>query len=184
MQAAQGIPPALRFGFQRQRYALTDAEPIFPRSETLKVLWVTSRPLNWEQPGGQAVLKPVQQEVEPRGVTIEMLASGSLIELYERLSAEAYHVVHLDMHGDIVKWADLKQRGSAAVKLNHREPLGDLRPWKGEKAVLLFSEGGPGSRMRFLRRANQLRQQGINWRRGIRRATGPKEIETESATPQ
>ena len=64
-------------------------------------------------------------------------------ELHERISADAYHVVHLDMHGGVVRWADIS--GWDHVEWERREPLGALHEWQGDQAILLFSEGAAGS---------------------------------------
>ena len=146
MEGSSGLPPALRFGFLRHCYSGNDAEPVFPDGDKLKVLWVTSRPVTQTVPGESAVLKPVQDEVGQR-VMIKPLLSGSLRELDDAMRADSYHIVHLDMHGDIMRWADFQKRGADFFNRKDRKPLERLQPWEGEKAVLLFSENGSGSKI-------------------------------------
>ena len=146
MEVSGSLPPALRFGFLRHCYSGNVADPVFPDGDILKVLWVISRPVTQTVPGESAVLKPVQDEVGQR-VMIKPLLSGSLRELDAAMRADSYHIVHLDMHGDIMRWEDFDKRGADFFNRKDRKPLERLQPWEGEKAVLLFSENGSGSKI-------------------------------------
>lgn len=136
VQLERGMPFSLSAFFQRQTSSKEFGEPLFPVADRLKLLWVTSRPTAMSRPSADVVWNPVREQLQGGGIEVCRTKQGSLRALYEALNADIWHAVHLDMHGDVLTYADL-QRFCPDLQVDRR-PLGKIRPWEGEEGVLFF----------------------------------------------
>ncbi len=146
MQTQEGVYPALKYLFRRSGKSKDGNVAREPGAARLKVLWVTARP---QLPTGVPDTIPVgcvHDHVKAAigaDVEIEHLKDGTFQSLADELKKNEYHVVHLDLHADLMSYELVKLLGEAkrAETQERGGGLGVFEKFPGKKAVLRFSDG-------------------------------------------
>ena len=117
----------------------------------LRVLWVVSRPVT-NSPDSEAVIAPVKETLKAfinRGEIEITRIKGDFEAMRDELSRNRFHVVHLDMHGDLMTWADVQDCKTKGTLCPDKRGnfLGRLKEWDGRMPVLCFEEGSGMNRI-------------------------------------
>jgi len=127
-----------------------------PTGDKLRVLWHTARPLMPRvadadrNPLPDAPYAEVRAALDNRA-PIQRTRSGSLESLLDalRASGDGFHVLHLDLHGQVSSCRELHEMARAHPErwnLRDRSGLGPLPESDTKTGVLRFEEGGPEKR--------------------------------------
>ncbi len=115
-------------------------------SPTINLLIVTSRPFGKQDVGYRTISRPMVETLGRANipVQIEILRPGTYKALENHLREISathgvgyYHVIHFDVHGAVLSYAELQQEQEASRYLyNQRYGRQDLQPFEGVKAFL------------------------------------------------
>ncbi len=115
-------------------------------SPTINLLIVTSRPFGKQDVGYRTISRPMIETLGRANipVQIEILRPGTYKALENHLRESSakhgvgyYHVIHFDVHGAVLSYAELQQEQETSRYLyNQRYGRQDLQPFEGVKAFL------------------------------------------------
>jgi tetratricopeptide (TPR) repeat protein len=115
-------------------------------SPTINLLIVTSRPFGKQDVGYRTISRPMIETLGRANipVQIEILRPGTykalenhLREISAKHGVGYYHVIHFDVHGAVLSYAELQQEQETSRYLyNQRYGRQDLQPFEGVKAFL------------------------------------------------
>ncbi len=115
-------------------------------SPTINLLIVTSRPFGKQDVGYRTISRPMVETLGRANipVQIEILRPGAYKTLENHLREISathgvgyYHVIHFDVHGAVLSYAELQQEQETSRYLyNQRYGRQDLQPFEGAKAFL------------------------------------------------
>ncbi len=120
-------------------------------SPTLNVLLVTARPRGGRDVAYRTIARPLVEAIRNAKipVRIDMVRPGSypaLVRHLERTRDERgtgyYHLIHFDLHGNLLTHAQYEQAAEAAESTPHLFKgygRGDLQPYDGYRAFLAFN---------------------------------------------
>lgn len=126
-------------------------------SPTINLLVVTSRPYGVRDVSYRTISRPLVEALREANlrVAITILRPGTYKMLVNHLQdmtgkhgAGYYHVIHFDLHGSLMSYAQLKRLNKPqeheAERVSHRHTyqdnyaLDDIKPFEGSKAFLFF----------------------------------------------
>jgi len=115
-------------------------------SPVINVLLIVARPHGRFDVGYRTISRPLVESLRQAGlrVHVDIVRPGtyqSLTTHLEQHGAGHYHVVHFDVHGGLLTYAELQEAGEANHFLYQaRYGRSDIQPYEGRKAFL-FLEG-------------------------------------------
>ena len=123
-------------------------------SPTINLLVVTARPGGRRDVGYRTISRPLVEGLRQAGipVSVDILRPGTYEALTDHLEtvqdereAGYYHVIHFDVHGALLSYADY-ERGVEADRFLFQARYGrdDIQPYEGQKAFLTLESGEPG----------------------------------------
>lgn len=143
-------PLSLQTIIVRKNLVTSPVQATVHPSPTINLLIVTARPSGRQDVGYRTISRPMVEALRQAGipVQIEILRPGTyealdkhLREVTTRRGVGYYHVIHFDVHGAVLPYAELQQEPQA----NHyvyqpRYGRPDLKPYEDEKAFLFFEQ--------------------------------------------
>ena len=143
-------PLSLQTIMVRKNLATSPVQATVRPSPTINLLIVTARPSGRQDVGYRTISRPMVEALRQAGipVQIEILRPGTyealdkhLRQITTRHGVGYYHVIHFDVHGAVLPYAELQQEPQS----NHyvyqpRYGRPDLKPYEDEKAFLFFEE--------------------------------------------
>lgn len=124
-------------------------------SPVIKLLVVTARPGEEKDVNHRTISRPLMAAIQKSKlrVQVDLLRPATFEALSDHLEEKGagyYHIVHLDMHGAVMSYAEVKELKEKEKKSNPGNPLifrdfgNELKEFTGYKALLSFESGIPG----------------------------------------
>jgi tetratricopeptide (TPR) repeat protein len=110
----------------------------------INVLLIVARPRGRFDVGYRTISRPLVESLRRAGlrVQVDIVRPGTyqaLTSHLEQHGAGHYHVVHFDVHGGLLTYAELREAGESNYFLDHaRYGRSDIQPYEGQKAFLLL----------------------------------------------
>jgi len=126
------------------------------KKATLNLLVVSARPGEEKDVNPHTIQRPLIERTRDAGPSVRphVLRPGTFKALTEHLDAHPgfYHLIHFDLHGTVISFADLQKRRDEERKIQFYGPqtfqvnwgLADISPYEGTRAFLLFEGDEPG----------------------------------------
>lgn len=146
-------PLAVDCGIVRQR-RVSGGLPQVRRSEgtQLNLLVVTARPDEEKDVAYRTISRPLVEGIANAHVpvNVELLRPGTFEAFLKRLEARGegyYHIVHFDMHGSLMTFAQFQQGREAGSSYTFQRGYGlsNLVPYEGEQGFLFFEGTAAGA---------------------------------------
>jgi hypothetical protein len=151
----QPRPLAVDCVMVRKRGKNPAGKAVVERSPVIKLLVVTARPGEENDVNHRTISRPLMAAIQKSKlrVQVDLLRPGTFEALTKHLEEKGegyYHIVHLDMHGAVMSYAEVEELLKKEEKSNPVNPLSfrefgnELKEFAGYKALLSFESGISG----------------------------------------
>jgi len=149
----------------RKRVKATAVKATVAPAPVIRLLVVTARPGEEHDVNHRTISRPLMELIQQSQlrVQVDLLRPATFEALTQHLDEKGagfYHIVHLDMHGAVMRYKDVEelrekeQKSTSINRLTFRQFGDELQPFEGLKALLSFESGIP--RQSDLREAAEL----------------------------
>ena len=133
-------PLSVRMPLERHTRPEAEYRPL-PPGPSLNVLVVAARPFGDDDPHTISRTLVTAAGHTPRPpLRVSLSRPGTWAALHESLEGQRYQAIHLDLHGEVLDHAALRD----GIGIGRLEPSSAITPYQGEQAFLFFETRADG----------------------------------------